>query len=210
VNDIIFGGSSHVVVSSFLEMMEEFQMSTMGELTFFLDIQVKQMKQATFIHQAKYTNGQMKKFNMADLKPVSTSMSMATTLDPDENGEVVDQREYKSIIGSLLYLIASRSDIQFAVCLCPHFLASPHSSHQTTIQWIFRYLKYTLKFGIWYSASSSLDLIAFSSGDFVGCEIDRKSTSGTCHFLGSSLVCRSSRKQSSIAQSTTEAEYVCF
>jgi hypothetical protein len=135
VNDIIFGGSSHVVVSSFLEMMEEFQMSTMGELTFFLDIQVKQMKQATFIHQAKYTNGQMKKFNMADLKPVSTSMSMATTLDPDENGEVIDQREYKSIIGSLLYLIASRSDIQFAVCLCPHFLASPHSSHQTPIPW---------------------------------------------------------------------------
>jgi hypothetical protein len=69
-------------------------------------------------------------------------------------------------------------------------------------------LKYTLKFEIWYFTSSSLDLIGFSDADFVGCGIDRKSTSGTCHFLGSSLVCWSARKQSSIAQSTIEAEYV--
>jgi hypothetical protein len=70
------------------------------------------------------------------------------------------------------------------------------------------YLKHTLEFGIWYSTSSSLDLVGFSNIDFAGCGIDRKSTSGTCHFLGSSLVCWSSRKQSSVAQSITEAEYV--
>jgi hypothetical protein len=82
----------------------EFQMSMMGELTFFLGIQVKQMKEGIFIHQAKYTKDLMKKFNMAELKPMSTPMSMTAALDPDENGEAIDQREYRSMIGSLLYL----------------------------------------------------------------------------------------------------------
>jgi hypothetical protein len=86
-------------------------MSMMGELTFFLGIQVKQMKQGTFVHQAKYTKDLMKKFNMAELKSVSTPMSMATSLGPDEDGEVVNQREYRSMIGSLLYLTVTRPDI---------------------------------------------------------------------------------------------------
>jgi hypothetical protein len=122
VDDIIFGGSSHVLVSSFQEMTEqEFQMSMMEELTFFLGIQVKLMKQGIFIHQAKYMKDPMKKFNIAELKPMTTPMSMTMMLDPDENGEAVDQREYRSIIGSLLYLTAIRLDIQFVVCLCVHF-----------------------------------------------------------------------------------------
>jgi hypothetical protein len=190
-------------------MMEsEFQMSMMGELTFFLGIQVKKMKQCTFVHQAKYTKDLMKKFNMAKLKPVFTPMSSTTSLGPDEDSEAVDQREYRSMIGSLLYLTATRSDIQFAVGLCARFQSSPRSSHRMTVQRVFRYLKHTPEFGIWYSASSSLDLVGFSDVDFVGCVIDQKSTSGTCHFLRFSLVCWSSRKQSSVAQSTTEAEYI--
>jgi hypothetical protein len=112
------------------------------------------------------------------------------------------------MIGSLLYLTATRPDIQFTMGLCARFQASPRSSHQTIVQWIFRYLKHTPEFRIWYSASSSLDLVGFSDADFMGCGIDRKSTSGTCHFLGSSLICWSSQKQSSVAQSTTKAEYV--
>jgi hypothetical protein len=92
----------------------------MGELTF-LGIQVKQTKQGTFVHQAKYTRDLMKKFNMTELKPVSTPMSMATSLGLDEDGEAVDQRQYKSMIDSLLYLTATRQEIQFTVCLCAHF-----------------------------------------------------------------------------------------
>jgi hypothetical protein len=92
VDDIIFGGSSHSLVSRFQEMMEsEFQMSMMRELTFFLGIQVKQTEQGTFVHQAKYTKGLMTKFNMAELKPVSTPMSSAASFGPDEDGDVVDQ-----------------------------------------------------------------------------------------------------------------------
>jgi hypothetical protein len=92
-------------------------MFMMGELTFFLGIQVKQMKQDTFVHQVKYTNDLMKKFNIAELKPVSTLMSSAASLGPDEDGEAVDQREYRSMIGSLLYLTVTRSNIQFVVGL---------------------------------------------------------------------------------------------
>jgi isopentenyldiphosphate isomerase len=92
-------------------MEKEFHMSMMGELTFFLGIQVKQMKQDIFVHQAKYTKDLMKKFNMAELKLVLTPMSTATVLDPDENDKAVDQREYMSMTGSLLYLTVARPDI---------------------------------------------------------------------------------------------------
>jgi isopentenyldiphosphate isomerase len=147
-------------------------MSMMGELTFFLGIQVKQTKQGTFVHQAKYMKDLMKKFNMAELKPVSTSMSSTTSLDPDEDGEAVDQREYRSMIGSLLYLTMTWPNIQFTMELCACFKASSRSSQRTAVQWIFRYLKHTPEFGIWYSASSSPDLVAFSDADFASCGID--------------------------------------
>jgi hypothetical protein len=166
------------------------------------------MKQGTFVHQAKYTKDLMKKFNMAELKPVSTPMSTGMTLDPDKNDEAVDHREYRSMIGSLLYLAATRPDIQFTICMCARFQSSSRSSHQIVVQQIFRYLKHIPEFGIWYSMSSSLDLVGFSDADFVGCVIDQKCTSDTCHFLGFSLLCWSAKKQSSVAQSTTKAEYV--
>jgi hypothetical protein len=145
--------------------------------------------QSTFVHQVKYMKDLLKKFNMVKLKSVSTPMSTATSLGPDEDGEAVDQREYKSMIGSPLYTTATRPDIQFIVCLYVCFQSSPRSSHHTVVQRIFRYLKHTLEFEIWYSASSSLDLVGFFNTDFAGYGIDRKSTSRTCHFLGSSLVC---------------------
>jgi hypothetical protein len=120
----------------------------------------------------------------------------------------VDQKEYRSMIGSLLYLTATRPDIQFSVCLCARFQASLRTSHRQAVKRIFKYLRYTPELGLWYSVSSSLSLLGFSDADFAGCRVDRKSTSGTCQFLGSSLVSWFSRKQSSVAQSTTKAEYV--
>jgi hypothetical protein len=112
------------------------------------------------------------------------------------------------MIGSLLYLTATRPDIQFSVCLCAHFQASLRTSHRQAVKRFFRYLRHSPDFGLWYSASSSLALHGVSDVDFAGCRLDRKSISGTCQFLGSYLVSWSSRKQSSVAQSTTEAEYV--
>jgi hypothetical protein len=124
-------------------------------------------------------------------------------LNADEDVEPVDRKEYRSMIGSLLYLTATRLDIQFSVCKCARFQASARTSHQQATKRNFRYHRYTPELGLWYSVSSSLSLLGFSDADFVGCRVDRKSTLGTCQFLGSSLVSWSSRKQSSVAQSTT-------
>jgi hypothetical protein len=145
---------------------------------------------------------------MEDSNAMATLISTTTALNADKEGEHVDQKEYWSMIMSLLYLTATRPDIQFSVCLCACFQASPRTSHRQAVKRIFRYLPHTPDFGLWYSASSSLALHGFSYADFAGCRLDRKSTSGTCHFLGSSLVSWCSRKQSSVPQSTTEAEYV--
>ncbi|WVZ75460.1 hypothetical protein U9M48_023510 [Paspalum notatum var. saurae] len=112
------------------------------------------------------------------------------------------------MIGSLLYLTATRPDIQFAVCLCARYQASPRTSHRQAVKRIFRYLKFTPELGLWYSLDSSLSLRGFSDADHAGCRIDRKSTSGTCQLLGTSLVSWSSRKQTSVSLSTIEAEYI--
>jgi hypothetical protein len=113
VDDIVFGSSSHSLVARFAEdMSNEFEMSMMGELQFFLRLQIKQAKEGTFVHQAKYTKDIFKKFKIDDSKPLSTSMSTTTTLGVDnEDGEPVDQKEYQSMIGSLLYLTEMRRDI---------------------------------------------------------------------------------------------------
>ncbi|WVZ84577.1 hypothetical protein U9M48_031600 [Paspalum notatum var. saurae] len=176
--DIIFGGSSHALVSSFAEQMSrEFEMSLMGP-------------KRTFVHQAKYTRDILKKFEMGDSKPMTTSMSTNTALDADEDGEAVDQKEFRWMIGSLLYLMATRPDIQFAVCLCARYQASPRTSHRQNVKRIFRYLKFTPELGLWYSSGYSLSLRGFSDADHAGCRIDRKSTSSTCQLLGTSLVWR--------------------
>jgi hypothetical protein len=111
-------------------MSREFDMSKMGELQFFLRLQIKQSKEGTFVHQAKYTKDIVRKFKMEDSKAMTTLMSTTTDLDADEEGERVDQKEYRSMIGSLLYLTESRPDIQFSVCLCARFQASPRTSQR--------------------------------------------------------------------------------
>ncbi|WVZ80441.1 hypothetical protein U9M48_027914 [Paspalum notatum var. saurae] len=174
----------------------------------FIEDEIKQGLEGTFVHQAKYTRDILKKFNMGDSKPMTTPMSTNTTLDADEDGEAVDQKEFRGMIGSLLYLTATRPDIQFAVCLCARYQGSPRTSHRQAVKRIFRYLKFTPELGLWYSSGSSLSLRGFSDADYTGCRIDRKSTSDICQLLGTSLVSWSSRKQASVALSTTEAEYI--
>jgi hypothetical protein len=141
MDDIVFGDSSHSLVARFAEdMRKEFEMSMMGELQFFLGLQIKQAKEGTFVHQAKYTKDILKKFKMDDSKPLSTPMSTTTALDTDEDGEPMDQKEYQSMIGSLLYLTATRPNIQFSACLCARFQASLRTSHRQAVKRIFRYL----------------------------------------------------------------------
>jgi hypothetical protein len=114
----------------------------------------------------------------------------------------------RSMIGSLLYLCASRPDIMLSVCMCARFQADPKEAHLTAVKRILRYLVYTPKFGLWYPRGSTFDLIGYSDADWAGCKINRKSTSGTCQFLGRSLVSWASKKQNSVALSTAEAKYI--
>jgi hypothetical protein len=131
VDDIVFGGSSHSLVVRFAEdMSKEFEMSMIGELQFFIALQIKEAKEGTFVNQAKYTKDILKQFKMDDSKPLSTPTSTTTVLSADEDGEPVDKKEYRSMIGSHLYLTAMRPDIQFSMCLCARFQAPPRTSHR--------------------------------------------------------------------------------
>ena len=188
-------------------MQGEFEMSMMGELTFFPRLQIKQLEEGIVISQTKYIKEILKKFG-SSTRTVGTPMSNSCKLDENEGGQSIDQKLYDGMIGSLLYLMAGRLDILFSVGMCARFQSNPKEIHHQATKRIFKYLEYTQHLGLWYSKSSSFELVAYSDSDFGGCKLGRRSTSGTCHFLGGNLVSWSSRKQNSIALSSTEAEYI--
>ncbi|XP_050222396.1 secreted RxLR effector protein 161-like [Mercurialis annua] len=150
----------------------------------------------------------LKKFGMETSSSSKTPVSTTTKLDKDESGKCIDITMYRGMIGSLLYLTASRPDIMFSVCLCARFQACPKESHLHAVKRILKYLHGTLHLGIYYPRNVDPRLLGYSDADYAGCLIDRKSTSGTCQFLGQSLNSWSSKKQVSVALSTAEAEYV--
>lgn len=209
VDDIIFGSTDSKLCAKFAKLMQDkFEMSMMGELTFFLGLQVKQTEEGILINQTKYTTEILKKFGMENCSAAPTPMNASIKLDKNEGGTPVDVSMYRSLIGSLLYLTASRPDIMFAVCLCARFQSNPKQSHFIAAKRILKYLKGTQQVGLWYPKDSSLNLVGFSDADYAGCTLDRKSTSGHCQFLGDRLISWFSKKQTSIATSTAEAEYL--
>ena len=183
-------------------------MSMMGELNNFLGLQIKQTKEGIFVNQAKYCKELIKRFGMESAKHMATPMSTGCYLDKDESGQSIDMKQYRGMIGSLLYLSASRPDIMFSVCMCARFQSNPKQSHLSAVKRIIRYLVGTINLGLWYPKNSTCNLIGYSDSDFVGSKTDRKSTSGTCQFIGSALVSWHSKKQNSVALSTAEAEYI--
>jgi hypothetical protein len=139
-------------------MIQKFEMSMMGELKYFLGFQVKQLQEGAFISQTKYIQDILNKFGMKDAKPIKTPMGTNGHLDLDTGGISVDQKVYRSMIGSLLYLCASRPDIMLSVCMCARFQADPKEIHLRAVKRIMRYLVYTPKFGLWYPRGSTFDL----------------------------------------------------
>jgi hypothetical protein len=183
VDDIIFGSTNTRPCEEFSKvMMQKFKMSLMGELNYFLGFQVKQLKEGTFISQTKYTQGLLKWFGMKDAKPAKTPMGTNGHLDFNKGGKSVDQKAYQSMIGSLLYLCASRPDIMLSVCMCAIFQFDPKECHPVVVKRILIYLVSTACFGIWYPKWSTFDLIGYSDSDYARCKVDRKSRSGTCQF----------------------------
>ncbi|GKB86272.1 putative ribonuclease H-like domain-containing protein [Tanacetum coccineum] len=209
VDDIIFGSTKKSLCVEFEQMMHKrFQMSSIGELTFFLGLQVQQKEDGIFISQDKYVADILKKFDLVTVKAASTPIETNKALLKDEEAEDVDVHLYRSMIGSLMYLTASRPDIMFAVCACARFQVTPKTSHLHAVKRIFRYLKGQPKLGLWYPRDSPFDLEAFSDSDYAGASLDRKSTTGGCQFLGKRLISWQCKKQTIVANSTTEAEYV--
>ncbi|GJR13398.1 hypothetical protein Tco_0796050 [Tanacetum coccineum] len=183
-------------------------MSSMRELTFFLGLQVKQKKDGIFISQDKYVNEILKKFGFTEVKTASTSMETQKPLLKDEDDEEVDVHMYRSMIGSLMYLTSSRPDIMFAMCACARYQVNPKVSHLHAMKRIFRYLKGQPKLGLWYSKDSPFDLVAYTYSDYARASLDRKSTTGGSQFLRCRLISWRCKKQTVVANSTTEAEYV--
>ncbi|GJX03991.1 hypothetical protein Tco_0189907 [Tanacetum coccineum] len=185
-------------------------MSSMGELTFFLGLQVTQKDDGIFISQDKYMDEILKKFGFSTVKTASTPVE--TSSRPDIMFAVcakdVDVHLYRSMIASLMYLTSSRLDIMFAVCACARFQVIPKVSHLHAVKRIFRYLKGQPKLGLWYPKDSPFNLEAYTDSDYGGASLDRKSTTVGCQFLGSRLISWKCKKQTVVANSTTEAEYV--
>ncbi|GKC50639.1 hypothetical protein Tco_1073384 [Tanacetum coccineum] len=149
-----------------------------------------------------------KKYGLEDSKPIKTPRSSETKLTRNEDGESVDDTKYHGMIGSLLYLTASRSDIMFSVCLCARFQEAPKTSHLEAVKRIFRYIKGTNHLGLWYPKGTGVETIIYADSDHAGDYVDRKSTSDVCTFMGCCLTSWFSKKQTALAFSTTEAEYV--
>ncbi|GJW06383.1 putative ribonuclease H-like domain-containing protein [Tanacetum coccineum] len=209
VDDIIFGSTKKSLSTKFEQLMHKrFQMSSMGELTFFLELQVEQRKDGIFLSQDKYVSDILKKFSFSSMKTASTPMETHKPLSKDADGTDVDVHLYRSMIGSLMYFTSSRPDIVFVVCACSRFQVQPKASHMHAVKRIFRYLKGQPTLGLWYPKDSPMDLIAYSDSDYAGASLDRKSTIGGCQFLGYRLISWQCKKQTIVANSTTKAEYI--
>lgn len=209
IDDIIFGYTNINLVKELSKLMRgEFEISMMGELNYFLRLQIKQLEEGTFMSQMKYCNELLKRFNMENSKVFDTSMPTAINMYWDKNGKVVDIKRYRGMICSLLYLTASRPYIMFSVCMCARYQSCPKESHLKDVKRILRYLYGTSKYGLWFSKGSDCSLIVYFDSDFAGCKSDRKKTSRTCHFYSNSLVSWHDKKQVFVALSTAEVKYV--
>ncbi|GJY66076.1 retrovirus-related pol polyprotein from transposon TNT 1-94 [Tanacetum coccineum] len=211
VDDIIFASTDPKDCDRFSnEMSSKFQMSMMGQISFFLGLQISQNPRGIFINQSKYANEILKKFDLHKSDPVDTPMVERTKLDEDLSGIPVDQTQYRSMIGSLMYLTASRPDLVFAVCMCARYQSKPTKKHLEAVKRVFRYLQGSINMGLWYPKDTAMALTAYADADHAGCQDTRRSTSGSAQFLGDKLVSWSSKKQTSTSISSTEAEYIAM
>ncbi|GJR01350.1 retrovirus-related pol polyprotein from transposon TNT 1-94 [Tanacetum coccineum] len=211
VDDIIFASTNPKSCEIFAnEMSSTFKMSMMGQMSFFLGLQISQNPRGIFINQSKYALEILKKYGLDSSASVDTPMVEKMKLDEDRQGKLVDPTRFRGMVGSLMYLSASRPDIVFAVCMCARYQAKPTEKHLHAIKRIFRYLKGTIHMGLWYPKDSGFALRAFADADYAGCQDTRRSTSGSAQFLGDKLISWSSKKQKSTTISTTEAEYIAL
>ena len=169
-------------------MQAEFKMGMIGELAHFLGLQIRQQDSSIFLSQSKYAKNFMKKFGLESASSIRTPMSPNVKLTIDLLGKSVDSSLYRSMIGSLLYLTASRPDISYSVGVCARYQVNPKESHMIALKRIIKYVKTTADFGLWYRKDINDVLAGYSDAYWVGNADDRKSTSGGCFYVGNNLV----------------------
>ncbi|GKA05798.1 retrovirus-related pol polyprotein from transposon TNT 1-94 [Tanacetum coccineum] len=205
------------LLSKFL-LSQEFSKGTVDPTLFIrrqgkdilLDYRFHKVPEAFFLNQSKYALESLKKYGMESSDPVDTPMVEKSKLDEDTQGKAVDPTHYRGMIGTLMYLTASRPDLTFVVCMCARYQAKPTEKHLHAVKRIFKYLRGTVNRGLWYPKDSSIALTAYADADHVGCQDTRRSTSGCMQLLGDRLVSWSSKRQKSAAISSTEAEYIAM
>lgn len=209
VDDLIYTGNDITMCHDFKNsMMHEFDMSDLGKMRYFLGVEVIQNENGIFICQRKYAREILARFGMESSNAVGNPIVPGTKLLKDEEGEKVDSKMFKQVVGSLMYLTTTRPDIMYGVSLISRFMSNPTEVHWSAAKRILRYIQGTTELGILYKNEEMVDLIAFTDSDFAGDLNDRKSTSGYVFMLGKGAVSWSSKKQPVVALSTTEAEYI--
>lgn len=209
VDDLLVTGSNEKLVKEFkAEMLKVFEMTDLGLMSYFLGMEVKQDHDGVFISQKKYAKEILNKFHMDDCKRTSTPMNQKEKFSKDDGTEKVDESQYRSLIGCLMYLTATRPDIMFSVSLLSRFMHCASEVHFQAAKRIVRYIKGTTNYGIKYSYCQNFKLHGYSDSDWAGSIDDMRSTTGFCFNFGSGIFSWSSKKQDVIAQSTAEAEYV--
>jgi transposase InsO family protein len=209
VDDIVYTGSSERLLNEFKrEMMQRYEMSDLGLLHHFLGMGILQTNRGVFIHQGKYAKSLLSKFGLDDCKPVSIPLATGEKLKKKDGSELADESLYRRIVGSLLYLTATRPDLMYAASLLSRFMTGPTKIHMGAAKRVLRYVQGTLSYGIEYVREQSATLIGFCDADWAGSEDDSRSTSGYAFSFGSGAFSWSSVKQNTVALSTAEAEYV--
>jgi hypothetical protein len=209
VEDIIFGSNNVSFVQWFASKMQsEFEMSMIGELPFFLGLQITQRSAGIFLSQEKYLREMLKSFQMEDFKPMSTPVVTGCKLSKDDDSPVIDQSSYRSMIGNLLYIKTYHPGIMHAIGMVGRYHSAPKHSHLLAVKRIFRYLKGTMNYGLWYPRNQNFQLSVYSYVDWDNCIDERKIASGGALFLGESLISWLSKKKDSISLSTIEVEYI--
>lgn len=210
VDDLLYTSNDENLISSFKDsMMHEFEMSDLGKMNYFLGIEIVQRPHGVFICQKRYAEGILSRFGMSKSKAISTPVAPGLKLHSDAEGTLVEENYFKQIVGSLMYLTATRPDLTFATSLISRYMSCPTELHLQAAKRILRYLKGTVDFGIFYTKSAQCgDLKAYTDSDYAGDVEDRKSTSGYVFLMSSGAISWSSKKQPIVTLSTTEAEFV--
>ena len=205
VDDLIVTGSNLSMITKFKQqMMKMFKMTDLGLMNYFLGMEIDQSKEGIFICQERYARNILKKFNMEWCKPISTPLAQNEKLSKDDDSGEADSTRYRSIIGSLLYLTATRPDLMYATSVLSRFMQKPTQAHMKGVKRVLRYVKGTTNYGIWFNSTENPELIGYSDSDWAGSIDDMKSTSGYVFSLGNGVFSWLSQKQNTVAQSTAE------